>query len=139
MVKIDDGMMYCAISDHSGSSCPEDTAYLNRHTGKIVFLFPDATDEEAADVRGVSASDVAAARRAVEDNPADWVEVPKYTRLPVYHEHWCDVRCRRDVPRDRRTCTCGARDAAPDLDEEAAAQNQFIHDFLRENGIDAEW
>jgi hypothetical protein len=130
-LKIDMGLMFSAIEDQYDSGGIRDTAYLNRRTGDIVFL-PE-TDEEGALEWGISTEEIAEQRAEVESQPDDWVEIPKQIRLPVWHQHWCDVRCERDLPRDARPCTCGAAEEAEEEDDE-----EFINEFLREHGIEAE-
>jgi hypothetical protein len=51
-------------------------AFLNRHTGEIVFLPEDG--ERADDCYAVSAVVFAAQRAAVQNRPSDWVRIPKY-------------------------------------------------------------
>jgi hypothetical protein len=134
MLRFDSDRMYCAVSDRSfAAGGPKETAYLNRHTGEIVFL--TATADEAEAWGGVPGLEVAAKRAAVENRPSDWIEIPRMSELPVVHEQWCDKKCRRDLPRQGRLCTCGAVGAAAEDEQDA---DQFISDFLRENGINVE-
>ncbi len=78
MLKIDYCRMSIAIRDASetvGSSL--DTGFLNRKTGKILFI-PEsefqAADWEGKDVAVDSVFD----RAQIENSPEDWVKIPKY-------------------------------------------------------------
>lgn len=133
---IDHALMYIAVSDTAHAGGPKETAYMNRLTGEIAFIADDL-DEAAGHYGPLSDADrlnMAARRAAVENRPSDWVDIPKNRRLPVHHKHWCETRTyRADLPRGQRDCTCGARQTDDLSDDE------FIRDFLRKNGINAEW
>jgi hypothetical protein len=133
MLVLDEGRMYAAVSDHSEAGGAEEKAYLNRRTGQIIFV--TATAAEGDEWYGVPPVKMAALRAGVENRPSDWLEIPRFRQSPVHHKQWCDVLCRRDVPRWQRDCSCGAR--APG-DEERGI-DEHIRDFLRSNDIDAVW
>jgi hypothetical protein len=135
MIGTDDGLMYSAISDHPRDLGPNDTGYLNRRTGEIVFLTP--TSDEATGWCGEEiAFEMVGKRASTENRPSDWIEIPKQVRLPVHHKHWCELRTRRGNARRFAPCTCGAAQKA---EAEAESEDDFIRRFLRENGIDADW
>jgi hypothetical protein len=77
-VQIDDGMMYCAISNVEESvGVPESTGFLNRRTGEIVFLHQAEGETDA--MWGTDAAvDAVFDRAGIDASPADWVEIPKY-------------------------------------------------------------
>jgi hypothetical protein len=75
VMALDTAMLYFAVSDTSASGGPPDTAFFNRLTGEIAFVFQRAEDAESY---GVPPLENAARRAAVESRPSDWVEVPKY-------------------------------------------------------------
>ncbi len=117
---------------------PEDVGFLNRKTAEIVFV-PDgkSTQERLAAWLGDRvATEMMQNLTMVEVKPDEWVEIPKYQRLPEYHEFWCPVRTDRHEPRYMRVCDCGT---ARTLDQESTDVDEFIRDFLLENGIDAGW
>jgi hypothetical protein len=74
-IGIDCGRMLSAVDvPHVGG--PQETAYINRRTGEIVFL--TETAREAEEWWGAeAAADMVRERRAVENRPGDWVEIPK--------------------------------------------------------------
>jgi hypothetical protein len=125
-------MLFSAIADLGWNRIgPEEVGYLNRHTGEIVFL--SDSDEESAQCYSIPVEELMADRARVAQTPEDWLEIPKNTWLPVFHESWCERRTTR--PRqDWTPCTCGALERAQAENDEET----FIRDFLRENGIDAE-
>jgi hypothetical protein len=133
MIEIDSGMLFSAVEGWNQLDPLQDVGYLNRHTGEIVFL--SDSDEESARWYGVPVEQFRADRARVAQAPEDWLEIPKNTWLPVFHEHWCERRTTR--PREYWTpCTCGALERAQALEVD---NETFIRDFLRENGIDAKW
>src|SRR5262245_40793966 len=110
MVTIDLSMMYAAISDTSPAGGLDDVAYINRRTGKIIFLLPTA--QEADDEFGNGAGfEMARWRASLENRPSDWVEIPKYVSLPARQ------------PGDK---------------DDDAGMDEHIRDFLSENNIVAE-
>jgi hypothetical protein len=131
MLSFDYDMMYLAISDtqRKQGGCP-DTGYLNRKTGQIVFL-PDSEGQAASWCGTDYAVDSVFDRAHIESSTDEWIKIPKNCPIPVHHEYWCDVRARRDLPRQQRSCTCGGAEAA----RQKMDDDEFIRAFLREHGL----
>lgn len=79
MLGFDDGLMFSAIADFSHERGFEETGYLNRRTGEIVFVVDGELKAEAWYGPDV-ASDAVFDRAAVAASPEDWIEIPKYVR-----------------------------------------------------------
>lgn len=80
MLKIDSGKMFCAISNASVTAGgPEEKAFLNRHTGQIVFLTESEGETSAWYGKDVAVDSVFQ-RADLEANPDQWLEIPKYDR-----------------------------------------------------------
>lgn len=129
MVKlaVDSGLMYAAITSphHEG-----ETAYLNRTSGEILFVFEN--DEDAEECFGCSGAENASFRARIAANPEAWIAVPRNVRLPFVHAPRCDVRT-ASTWNPWTPCTCG-------FDQKARSDREnddaFIHDFLKANGIE---
>jgi hypothetical protein len=103
------GMMAAAIRPDQSSVC-----YLHRATGEIIAAVPDvgATDSVESEAGLDAALVFLENRRRVQAAPADWLEIPK-----MYF--------------------CGQ--AWGDNEQGAAfllAQENFMRDFLKQNGIE---
>jgi hypothetical protein len=75
---IDDGLMYCAISDVSHVGGPEETAYLNLRTGEIRFLPKSISEGLAWGSPDRTGPKIAGERAAIENRASDWAEIPKF-------------------------------------------------------------
>lgn len=80
-MKIDLGKMLCAVSTcldeaRAEVGAPEDTAFLHRTTGKIVFLHENEGDTEAWQGTDV-AIDSVFDRASIDNSPDEWIEIPK--------------------------------------------------------------
>jgi hypothetical protein len=131
MVNFDDGLMYLAIHPiNKLGGEPENTGYLNRKDGEIIFVYENDEDAELH-MDDADGAENAANRAKIAAAPEEWVEIPRMICLPVHHEHWCDRRTVR--PRRYETpCTCGAEEKAQSEEETPEA---FMHAFLEKEGV----
>ena len=107
-LKVDSGMMFCAISNASETSGgPQERGFLNRKTGEICFI-PESELEADCWYDTNIAVDMVFDRAHIETSPEDWVEIPKYN----------------------------SRLGGPRGEDES--EDGFIQRFLEEHGIEAE-
>ena len=82
-MRIDLGKLYSAVEEHADG--PQDTGFLNKRTGEIVFV-PDNEGQHAAWCGEDVAVDAVFDRAAVEANPSEWLEIPKIPGHPACHD-----------------------------------------------------
>lgn len=79
-MRIDSSLMFCAISRKAeAAGAPDDSGYLNRRNGEIIFLYDREGAADAMIGEGAAVEQVFD-RATLDSSPDDWVEIPKYDR-----------------------------------------------------------